>query len=72
MQGSIGNWLIFLGICLLVIGIIAKTGLFSWFGNLPGDFHIKREGFQFYFPLASMIVVSVVLSGLISLIRRLL
>ncbi len=72
MQGSIGNWLIFLGLCLLVIGIVAKTGLFSWFGNLPGDFHIKREGFQFYFPLASMIVVSVVLSGLISLVRKLL
>ncbi len=72
MQGSIGNWLIFLGLCLLVIGIVAKSGLFSWFGNLPGDFHIKREGFQFYFPLASMIVVSVVLSGLISLVRKLL
>ncbi len=72
MQGSIGNWLIFLGVCLLILGIIAKTGIFGWFGHLPGDFHIKRESFQFYFPLASMIVVSVVLSILISLIRRLL
>ena len=70
MQGSIANWLIFLGIFLLSIGIIVKTGWFTWFGNLPGDFHVKREGFQFYFPLASMIVISVVLSGLISIIRR--
>ena len=70
MQNSIGNWLIFLGIFLLIAGIVAKTGVFSWFGNLPGDIHIKREGFQFYFPLMSMIVISVLLSALISLIRK--
>ena len=70
MQNSIGNWLIFLGIFLVIAGVVAKTGVFSWFGNLPGDIHIKREGMQFYFPLMSMIVISVVLSALISLIRK--
>ena len=72
MQNSIGNWLILLGIALLVIGLVAKSGILGWFGNLPGDIHVKREGFQFYFPLASMIVVSVVLSLVISVVRKLL
>lgn len=70
MSNAIGNWLILLGIATLVIGLIAKTGLLSWFGHLPGDLHIKREGFQFYFPLASMIIVSIVLSALAAIIRR--
>ena len=72
MQNSIGNWLILLGIALVLIGVVAKSGILGWFGNLPGDIHVKREGFQFYFPLASMIVVSVVLSLVVSIIRKLL
>ena len=71
MQSSIGNWLIILGIVMVLIGIVAKTGVLGWFGHLPGDLHIKREGFQFFFPLGSMIVVSIVLSVLLTLIRKL-
>ena len=70
MNASIGNWLILLGILLLVAGLIAKTGILSWIGHLPGDIHVKREGFQFYFPLASMIVISILLSALYSLLRK--
>ena len=71
MQSSIGNWLIILGIVLVVIGIVAKTGVLGWFGHLPGDVHIKREGFQFFFPLGSMIVVSIVLSVILTVLRKL-
>lgn len=70
MNGSIGNWLLVLGAFFLITGLIVKSGLFGWFGHLPGDIHIKREGFQFYFPLASMIVISVALSLLISLAKK--
>lgn len=70
MNGSIGNWLLVLGAFFLIAGLIAKSGALGWFGHLPGDIHVKREGFQFYFPLASMIVISVVLSLLISVIRK--
>ncbi len=70
VNSSIGTWLIFGGIALILIGVIAKTGLLSWFGHLPLDFNVKREGFQFYFPLGSMIVISVVLTVLINLIRK--
>ena len=70
MPGSITNWLIGAGIALIIIGLVAKTGMLSWFGQLPGDIHIERESFQFYFPLMSMILISVGLSVLVAVVRR--
>ena len=70
MNGSIGNWLIICGLVLLIAGLLVKSGMFGWIGNLPGDFHIKREGFRFYFPFASMIVISVVLTLIGALVRK--
>jgi hypothetical protein len=70
MNGSLGNWLIVAGLIIIVVGLALKTGVLGWFGNLPGDIQIKRDGFRFYFPLVSMILVSVVLSALLALIRR--
>ena len=58
------------GIVIVVIGLIAKTGLLGWLGHLPGDIVIKREGFRLYFPITSMILVSIVLSVLFSVFRR--
>ena len=70
MPGSITNWMIRAGIALIIIGLIAKTGVLSWFGQLPGDVHIERDGFQLYFPLMSMILISVGLSALVAVVRR--
>ena len=70
MHGSITNWIIGAGTALIIIGLIAKTGVLSWFGQLPGDIRIEREGFQFYFPLMSMILISVGLSALVAVVRR--
>ncbi|WP_375201686.1 DUF2905 domain-containing protein [Hyphococcus sp.] len=56
------KFLITAGIILLVTGllwpVISKLGL----GRLPGDIVIKREGFAFYFPLTTMIIISIVLT----------
>jgi hypothetical protein len=64
------RWLIILGVVLIVLGIVwpwlAKLGL----GRLPGDLHIEREGFSFYFPLTTSLIVSIVLSLLLWLLRR--
>ena len=70
LNSGIGNWLMLLGIVLLLVGLAMKSGLLGWFSALPGDIAIKRDGFRFYLPIASMIVISVVLSLLFSLIRR--
>lgn len=70
MQNGLASWLIGAGIVLIVVGIVVKTGWLGWFGDLPGDIHIKREGYQVFIPLTSMIVISLVLSVLAALLRR--
>ena len=42
-----------------------------WLGRIPGDLVIRREGFTLFFPLASMIIVSVLLTIVINLFFRL-
>lgn len=70
MQGGLANGLILIGILLLLAGVLVKTGAFGWFGGLPGDISFQRGGFRFYLPITSMILISVVVSVLLSLIRR--
>ncbi len=64
------KWLILLGIILILLGLIwpwlSRLGL----GHLPGDIHIKRDNFDFYFPLTSGILVSLILSLLLWIFRR--
>ena len=70
MPKSIGNWLIIGGIVLVIMGVLANSGWLSWFGRLPGDIRIERENVRFYFPIASMIIISVVLTLLFYLLGR--
>jgi hypothetical protein len=67
---GVGKWLILAGIALVLIGLLAQAGLLSWLGRLPGDLQIERPGFSFYFPLTTMIVVSVALSLVLQIVRR--
>ncbi|NMF97563.1 DUF2905 domain-containing protein [Aromatoleum toluolicum] len=62
---------------LIILGLfVPAAGLFwPWlaripFGRLPGDIHIQRDGFDFFFPITTGLLVSVVLSLLIWLFRR--
>jgi DUF2905 family protein len=59
-----------LGVGLVIVGLLVWSGALSWFGRLPGDIRIERESVHVYIPLVSMLLVSVVLSLLLSLIRR--
>ena len=56
------RWLIIMGVVLVVLGLawplVVKLGL----GNLPGDIRVEREGFSFYFPITTGIIISIVLS----------
>jgi len=67
---GVGKWLIAAGVVLVVVGLLAQTGVLGWFGRLPGDIRIERPNSSFYFPIVSMLVVSVVLSLLVHLARR--
>ena len=65
-----GRWLILFGILLIVLGFawpwIMKLGL----GRLPGDLRIEREGFSFYFPITTSLIISILLSLLLWFFRR--
>ena len=66
------RWLIVAGAALVVIGLVlhyAPSAL-HWFGKLPGDIRIEGERGKFFFPITSMIIVSVVLTVLFNLFRR--
>lgn len=73
---NIGKLILSLGVVLVIIGV--GLWLFAdklgWLGNLPGDIKVERPGFTFYFPIATMVLVSIGLSvamWLINMIARL-
>ncbi len=71
MQHS-GWLLIIVGVLIAVIGAVwLLSPSIPWLGKLPGDIAIERDKFRFYFPLTTCILVSVVLSGILWLIRYL-
>lgn len=71
MRSSVGLALVVAGIVLIVAGVLAWSGMLSWFGRLPGDIRIDREHSRIYVPITSMLIVSVVLSVLVAVVRRL-
>jgi uncharacterized membrane protein YidH (DUF202 family) len=70
-MGGIGRILIYLGLFLVIVGIaFTLIGKIPWLGHLPGDITIERERFTFYFPLATCLIISVILSLVLYLLRR--
>ena len=69
---ALDKWFIGLGIVLLVLGVLLHVfpSQLSWFGRLPGDIRVESERGGFYFPLLSMLLLSVVLTILLNLWRR--
>jgi len=69
-SSNFSKWFIYVGLGLILIGIFiwlgSKVGIS--FGKLPGDIHIQKEKFAFYFPIVTSIIVSLVLTLLINLI----
>ncbi|PZA07250.1 MULTISPECIES: DUF2905 domain-containing protein [unclassified Meiothermus] len=67
-----GRWLMVLGGLLLLLGLLWTYApkLLGWFGHLPGDIRLERDGFRLYFPLASTLLLSLALSLLLNLLAR--
>ena len=69
---AVGKLILIAGLVLVFIGLLLTwaPGLLGWFGHLPGDIRIERGNGSFFFPVTSMIVVSIVLSILFNLFFR--
>lgn len=68
-----GRLLVAIGMAIAVVGVVLWLfpRAFAWFGNLPGDLRIERDGTRIFIPLASMLVVSLVLTLVVNLAARL-
>lgn len=73
MDQQTGKYIIIAGAIILIGGILIYFfhDYFKWIGKLPGDIRIEKENFRFYFPIASMIIISVIVTLLINIARKL-
>ena len=68
---DLSRLLFWLGLSFVVVGALLHVAPgIPWLGKLPGDFRIQRPGFVFVFPLATCIVLSVILTLIASLFSR--
>jgi H+/Cl- antiporter ClcA len=72
MNQEAGKWIIVAGIVLIVAGTIWYFfhDKLNWLGNLPGDFKVEKENFRFYFPLATMLLLSLLLNVIIWAVKK--
>jgi len=68
---DIGKLLVGFGLLIALAGVVlVLVGRVPWIGRLPGDIHIQRGNFIFYFPLATSLLLSVVLTLLLYVVGR--
>ena len=72
MNSETGKWIIGIGVIIILVGFIIYFfhDKLNWVGRLPGDIRIERENFKFYFPIATMIIFSLLGTLIIWLIRK--
>ncbi len=68
---EVGKLLLVFGVLLVLAGLaLVLVGRVPWLGRLPGDIHIERGSWTFYFPLATSLVLSAVLSLILWIVGR--
>ncbi|HZW71567.1 MAG TPA: DUF2905 domain-containing protein [Hanamia sp.] len=72
MDQQTGKYIFIVGIVIVFIGIVIYFfhDYFRWIGRLPGDIRIEKNNFRFYFPLATMIIISLVLTILFNIFKK--
>jgi hypothetical protein len=66
----LGQLIVLLGLVMIVVGLVAMRGWLGWFGHLPGDVRVERQNVRVYLPIVSMLLISIVLSVLSYVLRR--
>jgi hypothetical protein len=72
MNSETGKWIIAFGLFVVIVGVVVYFfhDKLHWIGRLPGDIRIERENFKFYFPIATMIILSLLLTVIIQVIKK--
>ena len=68
---NLGKLLLVIGIFIVVIGLLMMVGRhIPFLEKLPGDIHVEKKNFHFYFPLTTFVLISLILSILFYIIRK--
>lgn len=70
-ERSIGLLIVTIGGIAVLVGLLVMTGALSWFGRLPGDISYHSGNIRVYVPITTMIIVSVIVSLVLFIARRL-
>ena len=70
-MNEMGKFLVAVGLLIAMAGAAMWSGLGKgWIGHLPGDIHYSRGNFSFFFPIATCLLFSVLLTVLLWIMRR--
>ena len=74
MDQQTGKYIVIAGGLIILVGLVVYlfADKLHWIGRLPGDIRVEQENFRFYFPVTTMVLLSLVLTLLINLVRKLL
>jgi hypothetical protein len=72
MNQDAGKYIIIIGTAIVAIGLLIYFfhDKLNWIGRLPGDIKIEKENFRFYFPITTMILLSILISAILWIIRK--
>lgn len=70
MNSQTGKFIILTGVVIVVVGVLVYFfhNRLNWFGRLPGDIRIEKENFKFYFPVVTMLLLSLLLTLFVNII----
>lgn len=70
-MNAVGKILLIAGLVMAAVGaLLVFSDRIPWLGRLPGDIFVRKGNFTFYFPLATSIIVSIVLSLIFMILRK--
>ena len=73
MDQNTGKYIIGFGVLIVVAGLVIYFfhDKLHWLGKLPGDIRVERENFRFYFPITTMILVSLLITLIVNILKKL-
>ena len=71
MNSETGKWVLVAGALIMVAGAVIYFfhDKLHWLGNLPGDIRVEKENFRFYFPITTMLLVSLLINLIVRIFR---
>jgi hypothetical protein len=72
MHTTVGKYLITIGLFIVVMGLLFYFwgDKLNWFGRLPGDIKVEKENFKIFIPITTMILISILLTIIVNLIKK--